>query len=53
MKEKLEEVVETTKKKDYEGESSDKGKEKIAKEYIIPTPNPLLIEEPFLKAIKE
>ena len=52
MKAKLEEVVNATMKKNHEGESSDKGKEKIAEEDIIPTPYPPLIEEPFLKEIK-
>ena len=52
MKTKLEEVVEAIKKEDQEGESSDKGKENIIEEDIIPTLEPPLTEEPFLNAIK-
>ena len=52
MKKKLEEVAKAAKKNHKEGESSDKGKEKITKEDNIPNTDPPLNEEPFLKAIK-
>ena len=45
-------MVEVAKKKDEEETSSSKGKEQVAEEDVIPTPDPPLTEEPFLKVIK-
>ena len=52
MKKILEEVVEVAKKKDQEGESDNKGKEKIEEEDIIHELDPPIYEYRFLKSIK-
>ena len=52
MKTKLEEVAKVAKKKDQDGETSDRGKGKVDEGDINLEPDPPLTEEPFLKAIK-
>jgi len=49
VKQKLDAVAEAAKKRDEEEDGNGK---KVAEEDIVPKPDPILQEEPFLKAIK-